>query len=81
MSEKKKEVTLCGRLIRPVEIGKTAVYASGGHVHRTSRVVAIHEQTEYMVHFETKSAHYYLSMSPSPLAAVNPVPAILAACA
>ena len=81
MSEKKKEVTLCGRLIRPVEIGKTAVYASGGHVYRTSRVVAIHEQTKYRVHFETKSAHYHLSMSPFPQAAVNPVPAIPAACA
>ncbi len=81
MSEKKKEVTLCGRLIRPVAIGKTAIYASGGHVYRTARVVAVHEQTEYMVRFETKTAHYHLSMSPFPLAAVNPIPSTLAACA
>lgn len=81
MSEKKKEVTLCGRLIRPVVVGKTAIYATGGHVYRTSRVVAIHEQTEYMVHFETKTAHYHLSMSPLPLAAVSPFPTQLAACA
>ena len=81
MSEKKKEVTLCGRLIRPIVVGKAAIYATGGHIYRTSRVVAIHEQTEDMVHFETQIAHYHLSMSPLPLAAVSPFPKQLAACA
>ena len=81
MNEKKKEVKLCGCLIRPITVGKAAIYAAGGHVYRTSRVVAVHEQTEYMVHFETKKAHYHLSMSPFPLASANPLPAALAACA
>lgn len=81
MNEKKKEVKLCGCLIRPVAVGRTAIYAAGGHIHRTSRVVAVHEQTEDMVHSETSAAHYHLSMTPSPLAAANPVPVTLAACA
>ena len=81
MNEKKKEVKLCGCLIRPVAVGRTAIYAAGGHIHRTSRVVAVHEQTEDMVHFETSAAHYHLSMTPSPLAAANPVPVTLADCA
>ena len=81
MNEKKKEVKLCGCLIRPITVGKAAIYAAGGHIHRTSRVVAVHEQTEYMVHFETKKTHYHLSMSPFPLASANPLPAALAACA
>ena len=81
MNEKKKEVKLCGCLIRPAVVGKTAIYATRGHVYRTSRVVAIHDQTENMVHFETKNAHYYLSTSPFPPAAINPLPMRLAACA
>ena len=81
MNEKKKEVQLCGCLIRPVVVGKTAIYATGGHVYRTSRVVTVHEQTEDMVHFETKAAHYYLSMDPLPLAAASPFPTQKAACA
>lgn len=81
MNEKKKEVKLCGRLIRPVVAGKAAIYVCGGQIHRTSRVVAIHEQTKDMVHFETQLAHYHLSMSPLPLAAVIPVPKQLTTCA
>ena len=81
MNEKKKEVKLCGCLIRPAVVGKTAIYAAGGHVYRTSRVVAIHEQTDYMVHFETQKAHYHLSMSPFPMAPAIPFPTMLPACA
>ena len=81
MNERKKEVKLCGCLIRPVVVGKTAIYATGGHVYRTSRVVAVHEQTEDMVHFETRIAHYHLSISPLPLATANPFPTQKAACA
>ncbi len=81
MNEKKKEVKLCGCLIRPIAVGRTAIYAAGGRIHRTSRVVAIHEQAEDMVHFETNATHYHLSLSPLPLAAASPIPAALAACA
>lgn len=81
MNTKKKEVKLFGCLIRPISVGRAAIYAAGGHIHRTSYVVAIHEQAENMVHFETKSAHYHLSMSPFPLASANPSPITPAACA
>lgn len=81
MNEKKKEVKLCGCLIRTITVGKAAIYAAGGHIHRTSRVVAVHEQTKDMVHFETNAAHYHLSMSPFTQAAASPVPVTLAACA
>ncbi len=79
MNKKKKEVKLCGRLVKPIAVGKTAIYTAGGRIYRTSRVVALHEQTESMVHFETKTAHYYLSMSPLPLAAAILFPAQIAA--
>lgn len=81
MNEKKKEVTLCGCPIRPITVGKAAIYAAGGHIHRTSRVVAVHEQTEDMVHFETNAAHYHLSMSPFPQAAAILFPAAMVPCA
>ena len=81
MNEKKKEVTLCGCTIRPITVGKEDIYAAGGYIHRTSRGVVDHEQTEDMVHSETSAAHYHLSMTPSPLAAASPVPVTLATCA
>ena len=81
MNENKKEVKLCGYLIRPIAVGKTAIYAAGGHIPRTSRVVAVHEQTEDIVHFETNTTHYHLSLSPFPLAVANPFSVIPAACA
>ena len=37
--------------------------------------------SEDCVRFETQNSHYYLSMSPFPLAAVSPLPVRLAACA
>ncbi|EKC72299.1 hypothetical protein LEA_06811, partial [human gut metagenome] len=46
-----------------------------------SRVVAILEESEDCVRFETQNSHYHLSMSPFPLAAVSPLPVRLAACA
>lgn len=78
---KKKEITLCGRLIRPVVPGRTAIYIADGQIHRTSCVVSIHTQTETGVHFETRNAHYHLSMNPLPPVAVSRFPEALAACA
>ena len=43
--------------------------------------VAILEESEDCVRFETQNSHYHLSMSPFPLAAVSPLPVRLAACA
>ena len=78
---KKKKVMLCGTLLFPITIGKPAVFAAEGSVYRTSNVVALHEQTEDNIHFETRNTHYHLSMSPFPLAAMSPLPVRLAACA
>ena len=44
--------------------------------------VAIHDQSDDMVRFETLNSNYCLSMAPFPLAACNPLPMVsLAACA
>lgn len=79
--EKKKNVMLCGMLLCPITIGKPAVFAAEGNLYRTSDVVALHEQTDENIHFETRNTHYHLSMSPFPLAAMSPLPVRLAACA
>lgn len=81
MKKEKKELTLCGKLMRPITIGKGALITAGGQIYHTSRVVALHEQDEDHVHFETLNTHYYLSMRPFPLAAISPLPVRLAACA
>ena len=52
--EEKKKVMLCGMLLCPVTVGKPAVFAAEGNFYRTSNVVALHEQTEDNIHFETK---------------------------
>lgn len=81
MKKKKKEVELCGKLMCPITIGKSALFAAGGQIYHTSRVVALHEHNDEHVHFETINTHYHLSMRPFPLAAVCPLPVSLAACA
>lgn len=81
MLKTKEKVELCGTLLRPLTIGKSAVFSAGGDVYHTSRVVAVHEQTSSLIHFETQNTHYYLSMQPFPLAAISPLPVRLAACA
>lgn len=79
---KTKEVKeMNGNLLRPVTIGKSALFSSAGVTYHTSIVVALHEQTKDFIHFETKNTHYHLSMQPFPLAAISPLPVRLAACA
>lgn len=44
--------------------------------------LAIHDQSDDMVRFETLNSNYCLSMAPFPLAACNPLPMVsLAVCA
>lgn len=81
MKKAKQELKLYGRLVRPVKIGKAAVVSAGGRVFHTSRVIALHEQKEDYIHFETQNRHYHLSMCPFPLAAASLLPERLAACA
>lgn len=78
----KKEISMPGRLIRPITIGRAAVFRAGGRVYRTSDVVALHEMTAENVRFETHSTSYHLSTSPFlDCAATSRTPMGLAACA
>ena len=81
MKKEKKQIVLNGSLLRPLAVGRGALLHTGGNIYHTSRVVAILEESEDCVRFETQNSHYYLSMSPFPLAAVSPLPVRLAACA
>ena len=81
MKKEKKQIVLNGSLLRPLSVGRGAILHAGGNIYHTSRVVAILEESEDCVRFETQNSHYYLSMSPFPLAAVSPLPVRLAACA
>lgn len=65
----------------PLVLGHCAFLRANGSDYRTSPVVAIHEQSGDLVHFETLNSNYFLSMAPFPLAAASPLPTVLAACA
>ena len=81
MKKDKKSIYLNGSLLRPLTVGQGAIVHAGGMVYHTSRVVAIQEQSEESIRFETLNSFYHLSTSPFPLAAVSPLPVRLAACA
>ena len=81
MKKLKKEIHLNGSLLRPLTIGQGVLLHAGGKIYHTSRVQAIHEQTEESIHFETLNSEYHLSMRPFPLTAISPLPVRLAACA
>lgn len=81
MKKEKKNLKLYGKLMCPITIGKSAIFAAGGQIYHTSRVVALHEQNNEHIHFETINTHYHLSMRPFPLTVVCPLPVRLAACA
>lgn len=75
----KKVVHLSGVALLPVKVGSRAVLASGGQVTCTSRVVAVHTQTEEELCFETLNTNYRVSMSPSPRADCAMLPMRMAA--
>ena len=82
MTKSKKSIVMRGALLRPLALGQSALLHAGGKIYHTSRVVAVHEQSDALVRFETLNSIYCLSMSPFPLAACNPLPMMsLAACA
>lgn len=81
MKQIKENKKLNGNLMRPVTVGKAAVFSSEGLIYRTSIVIALHRQTKNYIHFETQNTHYHLSMQPFPQASVSPLPVRLAACA
>ena len=76
MTKSKKSIVMHGTLLAPLVLGHCAYLRANGSDYRTSPVVAIHEQSGDLVHFET-----LLSMDPFPLAAASPLPTVLAACA
>ena len=49
MKKLKKEIHLNGSLLRPLTIGQGALVHAGGKIYHTSRVQAIHEQTDIRV--------------------------------
>ena len=53
MKKQKKEIYMNGSLLRPIAIGQSALIQTDGKVYHTSRVQAIHEQTEESILFET----------------------------
>ena len=77
----KKSIVMHGMLLCPLVLGHCAFLRANGSDYRTSPVVAIHEQSGDLVHFETLNSNYFLSMAPFPLAAASPLPTVLAACA
>ena len=81
MTKSKKSIVMHGTLLAPLVLGHCAYLRANGSDYRTSPVVAIHEQSGNLVHFETLNSNYYLTTSPFPLAAISPLPVSLAACA
>ena len=76
MTKSKKSIAMHGTLLCPLVLGHCAFLRANG-----TTVVAIHEQSADMIHFETLNSDYYLSMDPFPMAAVFPAYTVLAACA
>ena len=63
MTKSKKSIVMRGALLRPLVIGQGALLHAGGKIYHTSRVVAIHDQSDDMVRFETLNSNYCLSMA------------------
>ena len=53
MKKEKKQIVLNGSLLRPLSVGRGALLHAGGNIYHTSRVVAILEESEDCVRFET----------------------------
>lgn len=53
MTKSKKSIVMHGMLLCPLVLGHCAFLRANGSDYRTSPVVAIHEQSGDLVHFET----------------------------
>ena len=49
MTKSKKSIVMRGALLRPLVIGQGALLHAGGKIYHTSRVVAIHDQSDDML--------------------------------
>lgn len=81
MNEKKEQHTLYGRLLRPVTIGKSAVFLANDQIYKTSHVVDISYEDDELIQFETENSCYSLSVAHFPPAVTSPRFERLAACA
>ena len=79
ITDEKKTRTLNGELMMPLAVGAKAVILHQGQITLTSQVVAIHNQTEDEVRFETKNTHYRLLTGPLHQPAVSLFPMAMAA--
>lgn len=70
-----------GKLMRPISVGKSAVFSSEGLIYHTSVVIALHKRTKHHIHFETQDTHYHLSLQPIPQEKIIPLPIRHASCA
>ncbi len=60
----KSIIRISGRPVLPVRKGARAVILYGGELIRTSRVIKVLEQSEYLACFETKKYVYEVSLVP-----------------
>ena len=57
MTKSKKSIVMQGMLLCPLVLGHCAFLRANGSDYRTSPVVAIHQQSGYLVHFETLNSN------------------------
>lgn len=74
MTKSKKSIVMHGMLLCPLVLGHCAFLRANGSDYRTSPVVAIHEQSGDLVHFETLNSNYFLSDGPFPAGGRQPAP-------
>lgn len=75
----KKNISLNGRILLPLQEGQRAVIQSGSSIIHTSLVVEIIEHNPEFAHFETMNSVYQVALAPVPIEAALPTP--LAMCA
>ena len=78
-TDDKKTRTLNGTLMLPLAVGAKAAILHQGLITLTSKVVAIHSQSESEVRFETKNTYYRLLTGPFNQPAVSLSPMTMAA--
>ncbi len=76
MTKSKKSIVMHGMLCGPLVLGHCAFLRANGSDYRTSPVVAIHQQSGDLVHFETLNSNYFLSMAPFPAGGRQPLPTV-----
>lgn len=75
----KKEVSINGKVVFPLQEGARAVISTGGQLIYTSLVVEIKEERTDYVCFETMNSVYRVTLQPVPVRAA--IPPFLKMCA